>query len=259
MLRTEFFLMPRHRSRSVLSPQSSALLLILALGCERPTHLPTQAEPRIRATVVTIQTTLQPQNKTFTHSVVIAGGKARSSDDVDSWRLFDLQNKRVTFVDDVAKTYRDTPLAALAEARHNELAAPLPVPLPRAEYLATGAKRVLLGVEASEHLVRLGGYQRHLWIGKHRALPDDLFAMCEASTPRSSPFAGITRAADEALMTVQGFPMLDHAELTYGNKKMIVERSVTAIEQKDVPQSWLIIGRDYKDVTKPAESPRPSS
>ena len=53
--------------------------------------------------------------------------------------------------------------------------------------------------------------------------------------------------------------MLDHAELTYGNKKMIVERSVTAIEQKDVPQSWLIIGRDYKDVTKPAESPRPSS
>jgi hypothetical protein len=65
--------------------------------------------------------------------------------------------------------------------------------------------------------------------------------MMQASTPRSSPLAGISRAADEALMTVQGFPLLDHAEVLYGNKKMVVERSVVSIEMKDVPASWLAV------------------
>ena len=59
--------------------------------------------PKIRATVVTIRTTLQPQNKTFTHTLVIANGHARSGDEVDVWRLFDLRNKQVIFVDDLAK------------------------------------------------------------------------------------------------------------------------------------------------------------
>ena len=47
--------------------------------------------PKIRATVVTIQTTLQPQKKSYTHALVIAEGRARSGDEVDSWRLFDLR------------------------------------------------------------------------------------------------------------------------------------------------------------------------
>ncbi len=235
------------------------ILVVVALACRPAPPAPSRtAEPRIRATVVTIQTTLQPQNKTFTHSVVIANGRARSSDDVDMWRLFDLQKKQVTFVDDVAKTVRDVPLATLIDARHKELASPLPAPLPRAEFLVTGAKRVLLGVEAFEHLIRLGGYQRHLWIAKHRALPDDLFAMMQASTPRSSPLAGISRAADEALMTVQGFPLLDHAELSYGNKKMVVERSVVSIEVKDVPVSWLAIGESVYPVAPATGSAEPS-
>ena len=218
----------------------------------KPNAPPAQAVPKIRATVVTIQTTLQPQNKSFTHSIVIAGGRARSSDEADSWRLFDLQTKQVTFVDDVAHTSRALPLAALVAQRREELAQPLPVPLPPAALVATGAKRMLLGVEAAEYLIRLGGYERHLWIARHPALPSDLFAMMEASSPRSSPLAGISRDVDEALMSVQGFPLLDHAELAFGNKKMVVERSVTKIEVKDVPASWL-------ETKVPAASPRPAS
>ena len=231
-----------------------ALAVVFAACKPNAPSAPAQAVPKIRATVVTIETKLQPQNKSYTHSVVIAGSRARSSDDVDSWRLFDLQKKQVTFVDDIGKTARDVPLAELIAARHKELAQPPAMPLPRAEFLATGAKRVLLGVEASEHLVRRGGYQRHLWIAKHPALPNDLFAMMQASTPRTSPLAGVSRAADEALMNVQGFPLLDHAEMPYGNKKMVVERTVVKIEQKDVPASWL-----ETKVKAPAASPRPAS
>ena len=216
------------------------ILFLVAAACHpAPPPSPSNNGPKIRATVVTIQTTLQPQNKTFTHSIVIANGLARSSDEADSWRLFDLQKKQVTFVDDIAKTSRDVPIAALIAQRRKELAQPLPVPLPRATLTATGAKRALLGVEAAEHLIRLGGYQRQLWIAKHPALPADLFAMMEASAPNASPLAGVGRDVDEALMQVQGFPMLDHAEVAFGNKKMVVERSVVKIEQKDVPASWL--------------------
>jgi hypothetical protein len=206
-------------------------------------------EPRIRATVVTIQTTLDPQKKTLTHTLVIAGDRARSSDDVDAWRLFDLKKKQVTFVDDVAKTYRDVPLADLLADRRKELAQPAPSIVPRAEHVVTGAKRTLLGVEASEHLIRLGGYERHVWIGRHGALPDDLFAMAEASLPRTSSLAGAAREVDEALMAVRGFPLLDHAELPYGNKKMVVDRSVVKIEQREVPASWLTIPAGFQNLS----------
>lgn len=228
------------------------LVFVAAAACRPAPPAPTSNGPRIRATVVTIQTTLLPQNKTFTHSIVIANGLARSSDEADSWRLFDLQKKQVTFVDDVAGTARSVPLASLLADRRKELAQPLPVPLPRATLAVTGAKRVLLGVEAAEHLIRLGGYERHLWIARHPSLPAELFAMMQASVPGSSPLGGVSRDVDEALMTVDGFPMLDHAEVAFGNKKMVVERSVVKIEQKDVPASWL-------QVKAPAASPRPAS
>lgn len=188
----------------------------------------TDQVPKIRATVVTIRTTLQPQNKTFTHTLVIANGRARSGDEVDAWRLFDLRNKRVTFVDDLAKTVRNVPLATLIEERRKELAkAPL-----HPELTATGAKRVMLGVTAAEHLIRAGGYERRLWIAKHPSIPDELFAMTQASA--STPA--------EALLQVAGFPLVDRAELPYGDKKkMVVERSVVSIGQREVPESWLAV------------------
>jgi len=59
------------------------LILILALaafaGCKAEVKKPAVAiaVPQVRATVITIETKVQPDNKTFTHSIVIAGDKAR--------------------------------------------------------------------------------------------------------------------------------------------------------------------------------------
>jgi len=223
--------------------QGLIALLAVCVSCKPSPTAPrlSQAGPKIHATVVTIQTTLQPQNKTFTHSIVIANGRARSSDEADTWRLFDLDQKKVTFVDEIANTAHDVPLAALVAARQKELAQPLPLALPRAQLVATGAKRALLGVVAAENVIRLGAYQRQLWIAKHPSLPADLFAMMQASTPHPSPLAAVERDADLALMNVQGFPLLDHAEVAFGNKKMVVERSVVSIAVKDVPAAWLSV------------------
>ncbi len=250
------------------------------------------AEPTIQATVVTIQTSLQPQNKALTHSIVIANGLARSDDELDHWRLFNLDQNSITFVDDLAKTYYTVPVdvgprpsaaaegggptwvqtgakrpSAAAEgggptwvqtgAKRPSAAAegggPTWVqtgakrPSAAAEgggptWVQTGAKRVVNGVEASQFLIRMGAYQRELWIGAPPSIPQQLFAMMNAD-----------------LSTIRGFPMLDHSELPYGKSKLIVDRSVVKIEQKNVPQSLLTLRSDYKNITAPAVSHPPAS
>ena len=194
-------------------------------------------EPTIPATVITIQTVLHPQNRMLKHSIFIGNGRARSDDELDRWRLFDLENNSVTYVDDLAKTYYTVPGgapppsgAATAEGR----GAP--------QLQATGAKRVVMGVEATQILIRLGAYQRELWMGTPASIPPQLFGMMNAE------FA-----------TLRGFPLADHSELPYGKSKLVVDRNVVKIEQRNVPLSLLNVRRGYKDITAPAGSRPPAS
>jgi hypothetical protein len=193
------------------------LTLILALaafaGCKAEVKKPAAAVavPQVRATVITIETKVQPDNKTFTHSIVIAGNKARSLDELDHWRLFDLKANTITFVDDIAKSYRIEPFA----------------PEKRMEAIeATRQTEPLQGVVATLWTARAGGYARQLWIGNHPAIPPQLFSM----------MTGIQ---------LQGFPLAEHAELPYSNRKLVVDKTVTRIESKDVPASLFEIGRAY--------------
>jgi hypothetical protein len=236
----------------------TGLLLALALlfNCNKPpARNPVQKknEPTIRATVVTIQTTIQPANKIYTHTLVIANDRARSTDEADQWRLFDFAQKQVTFVDDVAHTIRIQPFDDVIASRRAAIARPVPDGLPRAQFAVTGAQKTLQGVATKQSVISLGAYQRELWIGSHPLIPRGLFAMLQASEPASSPLAGVTRVVDEALMEVQGFPLADHAELPYENKKVIVDNSVVKIEQRDVPAALLTVNNKYPQV-KPAVS-----
>ena len=77
--------------------------------------------------------------------------------------------------------------------------------------------------------------------------------MLQASEPASSPLVGVTRVADEALMEVQGFPLADHAELPYENKKIVVDNTVIKVERKDVPASLFSVGNRYTEL-KPGMS-----
>lgn len=240
----------------------TGVLLIALIAC-KPTPPPpvkkAAAPPQLRATVVTIETTIQPGNKTTSHTLVIANGRARSGDELDSWRLFDVANDRVTFVDDVARTFRTVSRAQLEKDLRAALAGPLPDALPRAQISATKAAKTLQGVAAVQSVVKLGGYTRELWIGKHPLIPPRLYSMMIASEPPSSPFVPVMKSVDEVLMQVDGFPLAEHSELTYGNKKMTVDRQVTSIVLRDVPVGWLNVRGDYRDITTPAANPRPAS
>ena len=237
----------------MIHPRLIVVLAILCVTCKRAPEKPATPAPgggpQVRATVVTIRTTLVPAERTFTQTLVIAKDRARHTGEQDQWRLFDLKARRVTFVDDVAKTYRTEPLAAIAKSRQAALAAALPPHYPRIELRATKETRALLGITAKETVIELGAYKRQLWIGDHPAIPDELFAMMQLSDPPSSPLAPMMKGADAALSAVRGFPLLDRSEVGYGNTRHIVERTVLAVGQKEVPAALLDVPRGYKDVT----------
>ena len=147
-----------------------------AVACSKPiARLPQRAisaalEPTVPATVITIQTSLQPQNRSITHSIVIADNHARSDNELDRWRLFDLEKNTITYVDDLAKTYYTLPFKPVKRG---------------AGVLPSGANRMIQGIDAAQFVIRIGGYQRQLWIGQPRSVPVQLFGMmnCAASTP----------------------------------------------------------------------------
>jgi len=238
------------------------LVLLLALvcaGCKQQApqqKAPPAAGPQLRATVVTIRTTLEPDRKTLLHTLVIGGGRARSTDEQDQWRLFDMKAKTVTFVDDIAKTARTESLDSLLKKHRERLAEPLPPHYPRAYVKRTGEKRTMQGVTAEETRIDVGGYRRELWLAEHRAIPGGLFAMMQASDGPSSPLAPMMRAADDVLTRTPGFPLLDRGEVTIGDKKRVTDREVVGIAERNVPQALLSVPAGYRDLTPKPAAPK---
>ncbi len=241
------FAVPRTPSR----PALALLLVVIVLfaGCKREPKKGAAGAPvpQMRATLVTIRTTLKPSNKVFNHVLIIAGGKARSGDEVDVWHLYEPQLGRVTTIDEISKTHRVTALTALTAARKKSEAAGLTQTLPQARLAATGQSRVLLGTQLKQWSISAGTYRRELWIGNNPQIPARLFATIYATRLAESNTAGVNSQIDRQLITLEGFPMIDHAELPFGKSTMTVDRTVIKIEQKDVPRSWLEVPKGSRN------------
>ena len=231
---------------------AALLLIALCVACKPaspPPGKPAAAGPQIQATVVTIRTSVLPENKSFVRSIVIAGGKARDTGELDTWRLYDTKAKTVTFVDGVGKTFRTEELQSILARREAAQEKTLPEHYPRAKISRAGGRRSIQGVTAERAVVESGAYRRELWLGMHAAIPRGLFGMMHASEALSSPLAPMTRDVDEALVSAPGFPLADRTIVPFGNATMIVDRDVTGIAQKQVSQAVLAIPKGYRDVT----------
>lgn len=231
-----------------------AVAVLLAVSCRQklaPAPAGAAKEPQVRATVVTLQTTLQPDNKTLTHRIVIHDNRVRSMDELDVWRLIDLEKNNVTFVNDVMKTYRTESIASLVTKRRAAHARPLAETALRAEFATTNAERVIHGVRARQSIVRAGAYQRELWFATHPALPDNLFAVLHGTDAAPGTSAPMVKNVEEALLKMRGFPLAEHAELPFGKKKMVLDRNVVKIETADVPEKTFNVPADYRNLTPP--------
>ena len=225
------------------------LLLVVCIACKPappPPKKTAAAGPQVRATVITIRTTVD--KRTIDQALVIADGRARFTAENDTWRLFDTKKNTVTFVDDLEKTIRTEPLASILARRRTANAATIPLELSPARFARTNEKKVLQGVNAQRSVIETGAYRRELWLAEHPSIPSGLFAMMHVSEKQSSPLAPMMGAVDAALAAERGFPLLDRATL---GDDVIIERAVTAIAQRDVPESVIVLPKDYKDVTPP--------
>lgn len=226
-------------------------LALICAACKPAPHKPATpaAAPTIRATVMTLRTTIEPGNRKLAHSIVIAGDRVRSTAEHDTWRLFDTKAKTVTFVDDIERTIRTEPLAALTTRRREAMTNGLAPHFPTVSLVRGNATKSILGVSARQSVIESGAYRRELWLAEHPAIPRGLFAMMSSAEMPSSPLASMTRKVDEALAGIEGFPLVDRTELPYGKKKFIVDRVVTQIEPRNVPQSTITIPAGYRDLS----------
>lgn len=244
----------------------AVVAVVLASACNAPVQelkkvvrVARRTGPQIQATVVTLRTTLQPANKATTTTIVIADDLARSTEEVGEWRLFDVKENRVAFVNDFAKTYRYESLQSMRDRYDDASSGPLSDKIPRAEYAVTAERRDILGVPATKSIIKLGGYQRAIWFGSPSLIPQQLFSLMQASRA-PGPDAPVSKRIDDALLSVRGFPLADHAELPYANTKIVVDRDVVSIERKNVAASLLDIPDSYREVkpaARPAPKPRP--
>jgi hypothetical protein len=243
------------RWRMVYSCLISFLVLPLA-SCQKTPASAVKAitQDQVRATVVTIRTTLQPSNRTTKHTIVIGRDRARSTDEAGTWRLYEFGQNRVTFVDDIEKTFRVQPLAPIVESRRRRLLSAPPGDLPPSTAHATGATRPILGIPASQIVVRQGGYQRELWFARHPQIPEQLFAMMHVSDVTFVPRRAVQQA-DAFLTAARGFPLVDHAEVPYGTAKMVVDRVVESVQQRDVNADLLRVPKDYRDAASVPRAP----
>lgn len=245
----------------------ATLVVLVVSACRQPAPAPgtsptlgrARRGPSVEATVITIQTALQPANRTTAHTVVIADSKARSTDEAERWRLYDLDERTVTFVDDIAGTYRTERIDSVFAQRRAALRRPVDRELPAAQFETTATQQQILNLPATQSLIRLGGYQRELWFADHPLIPDDLFAIMHGTAEPSTRLGAIVAAADQGLIAARGFPLLDRAELPYGKTKMVVERRVTAVQQRQVSASMIEIPEGYEEITVPDANRQPVS
>jgi len=163
------------------------------------------------------------------HSITIANDRARSGDELDAWRLIDLKANTVTYVNEIAHTIRTENVADLTKKHRAALDAALPGYIPRAQVTSSN------GTVS----IRAGAYTRTMKFAQDPRIPPQLYSIMVASDPSYSPYAPMMKSVDEALINVRGFPMSDHAELALDDSKMVVDRNVVKVEQKNVDKSWL--------------------
>lgn len=240
-------------NRLTIATLRVALLLSIAIfsACKPAPPQPAAPKavgPTVRATVVTIRTTMKPQAQTQTRTLVITGDRVRDTGERDVWRLFDTKANTVTFVDEIARTVRTEPLNTIIAQRRAITANGLPPHYPRVRVVRPGTKRPMQGVTAELMVIESGAYKRELWLAEHSAIPRGLFAMMYASDPPTLPLAPMMRAVDEALIDTQGFPLADHAEVPVSKDTLIVDRVVVGIATRDVPEALVTIPKGYREI-----------
>lgn len=244
------------RSKIVRLTIAVALAAIVS-GCrdapaDAPSTAPRRTGPTVEAKVLTIRESSHPPTRAFLSPIVVWGSKVRIGADLDHWRLFDLEAETVTWVDDIAGTYRTVRVADLVSRRQRQLRAAVPGGIPLLEGGPTGRAVEVEGIAAEQWLMKLGGYEREVWLTKEPLAGEGFFRMWLVSEPINEAYAGVLRNVEGALMRQDGFPVYERSTFVWDGGEMVSRRRLVSIATRQVSASLFEIPADYRDVTPPA-------
>lgn len=236
-------------------------LLLLAGGCRPGAAPPAQEakrQPSVDGRIVAVQSTLPDTNRVIQHEVVEANGLVRSTDEVDRWRLIDVKGSKVIFVDDIAATQREMSLAELRERKQRLSQGSIPSWYPQPVFRKTGEARTILGREADQYILQVGGFTRELWISREPLLGADYMALRFGSDEPGGPAPAALARIHLELMELQGFPLIDRISMPVGQTTWGVAREVRAIREGAIARSLFEIPREYGETEQTPSLTTPS-
>lgn len=201
--------------------------------------------PTVKGTILTIQSTLSGQNRVLQHEVLEADGLVRSLDEVDRWRLIDLKNSRVIFVDDIAATQREMTLAELRDRKERLSRGSVPDWYPPGTFRKTGKSRRILNHVTDQYLIQVGEFTRELWVTREPILGPDYMALRFGSDEPGGPAPAALARIQLQLMALQGFPLADTINMPVGKSTWGVAREVKAIQEGAISRSRFVIPEEY--------------
>jgi hypothetical protein len=243
------------RSERVKATLAAVLVAATLAGCKAPakkTPTADAARRSVQARVLTVETTLQPGEQKVTSDVVVVGSKVRLTDELDRWRLFDLDRNEVVEVDEVSRTYRRRPLATLLAEKRAMMRTPTPATIPALTVRQSGRTQSIRGVAAHEWTIEFGGYRRELWLSDRPLIHQNFWPLYLGSEPLGGPYPARSAAMHLQLMNEHGFPLLDEIEMRFGSTDMRTRRTLIRDEKKAVDAALVEIPNDFTDAAAKA-------
>lgn len=252
------------------------LLVLVPTGCKDSRKIVKAAKerralanvPRVTATVLSYHVDLFPKKLGFDYLISIApDGKARIGDEADQWRLIDIPNRSVTFVNTADGSFRTLSLPQLVAERRRIVSGALPAGVPRATVTKPGPPEMRSKWEARRMTIAVGPYRRDLWTSTKSLTPEPLFALILLSEPLSAPFAGMLRDTLPLFENARGMPVVDRSEMVWDGRKLIIQRVLQSVATRSVPAAWFQIPQGYRNLTpsikgssgsRPGASSRPA-
>ncbi len=222
------------------------LLLPLLVACspEAPPADSTE-EAQIEATVVEIALVTNPGARQTTYEILSANGIVRVTDELDLWRLFDMENRVIITMNDALKTIRRETFTAVIQRRESLFAAAENRSRPR--ILETGESRVIAGYPARRIEIELGDYRREIWFSDASVIDPEFYRIYLASAAVDSVGVPAMEAIDRAFADRPGLPLLDKSELLWGEERLEVERRVVSIDRRMIDERLLEVPEGYEE------------
>jgi hypothetical protein len=214
--------------------------LLSGTGCQEAVAPDQAREPReaeVEATVYSFRVRVAPEGRETIERFAIHAGRLRLPGERLRWRLIDLREHTVTFVDELAKTVeRKSFEEVLTELR---AASARDEGVPVARVVPGGEERQLHGQRVDLYVMTLGsGYVRRLWITREPFIHEDVFLVLLATNPPSNRNLPALRELIDLIDRIDGYPLLDQSEMTLGGVEHTIERSLIAVADQSVPAAW---------------------